>query len=112
MVYVTFENHTYGDFQTYLGKSSDMGKTWTRITSKEFTGFAHKIKEDLINKNLLFLGTEMGLFATLDGGNIWFRMKNKIPDYALVRDIQINPVTNDLILASGTFTGNFSIVNQ
>ena len=100
VVYVTFENHTYGDFQTYLGKSSDMGKTWTRITSKEFTGFAHKIKEDLINKNLLFLGTEMGMFATLDGGSNWFRMKNKIPDYALVRDIQINPTTNDLIVAT------------
>ena len=100
LVYATFENHMYGDFQTYLGKSNDMGKTWTRITSKEFTGFAHKIKEDVINKNLLFLGTEMGLFATLDGGNDWFRMKNKIPDYALVRDIQINPTTNDLIVAT------------
>ena len=99
-VYVTFENHMYGDHQTYLGKSSDMGKTWTRIKSTEFTGFAHKIKEDPINKNLLFLGTEMGLFATLDGGNTWFRMKNNIPEYSLVRDIQINPVTNDLIVGT------------
>ena len=64
VVYATFENHMYGDFQTYLGKSSDMGKTWKRIVSSEFTGFAHKIKEDPINKNLLFLGAEMGLFAT------------------------------------------------
>ena len=100
VVYATFENHMYGDFQTYLGKSSDMGKTWTRITSKEFTSFAHKIKEDLVNKNLLFLGTEMGLFATLDGGGNWFKMKNNIPEYALVRDIQINPTTNDLIIAT------------
>lgn len=100
IVYVTFDNHTYGDHKTYLGKSIDMGKTWTRINSKEFTGFAHKIKEDLINKNLLFLGTEMGLFATLDGGENWFRMKNNIPEYALVRDLQINPVTNDLIVGT------------
>ena len=77
-----------------------MGKTWTRINSKEFTGFAHKIKEDFENKNLLFLGTEMGLFATLDGGENWFRMKNNIPEYALVRDIQIHPKTNDLIIAT------------
>lgn len=99
-VYATFENHMYGDHNTYLGKSTDLGKTWTRINSSEFTGFAHKIKEDLVNKDLLFLGTEMGLFATVDGGQTWFRMKNNIPEYALVRDIQIHPKTHDLILAT------------
>ncbi|TMI93191.1 MAG: glycosyl hydrolase, partial [Bacteroidetes bacterium] len=100
IVYATFENHTYGDHKTYLGRSTDMGKTWKLITSTEFTGFAHKIKEDLVNKDLLFLGTEMGLFATVDGGANWFRMKNHIPEYVLVRDILIHPVTNDLILAT------------
>lgn len=99
-VYVTFENHMYGDHNTYLGKSSDMGKTWSRLNSSEFTGFAHKIKEDLVNKNLLFLGTEMGLFATLDGGSNWFRMKNNIPEYALVRDLQIHPATHDLVIGT------------
>lgn len=99
-LYVTFENHMYGDHKTYLGKSTDMGKTWKRLNSADFTGFAHKIKEDPINKNLLFLGTEMGLFATLDGGENWFRMKNNIPEYALVRDIQIHPKTHDLIIAT------------
>jgi photosystem II stability/assembly factor-like uncharacterized protein len=100
VLYATFDNHMYGDHKTYLGKSVDGGKTWTMIKSTEFTGFAHKIKEDAVNKNLLFLGTEMGLFATVDGGENWFRMKNHIPDYALVRDIQIHPKTNDLILAT------------
>ena len=99
-VYVTFDNHMYGDHKTYLGKSTDMGKTWTLLKSDEFTGFAHKIREDLKNKDLLFLGTEMGLFATLDGGANWFRMKNDIPEYALVRDIQIHPKTNDLVLGT------------
>ena len=99
-VYATFDNHMYGDLKTYAGRSNDMGKTWTIFSSKDFTGFAHKIKEDLVNKDVLFLGTEMGLFATVDGGANWFRMKNNIPDYALVRDIQIDPGTNDLILAT------------
>lgn len=99
-VYVTFDNHMFGDHKTYLAKSADMGKTWKLISSPEFTGFAHKIKEDLVNKELLFLGTEMGLFATVDGGETWFRMKNRVPDYALVRDIQIHPVTHDLVLAT------------
>ncbi len=99
-VYATFENHMYGDHSTYLGKSNDLGKTWKRLNSKEFTGFAHKIKEDLVNRNLLFLGTEMGLFATLDGGENWFRMKNNIPEYVLARDIQIHPKTHDLVIGS------------
>jgi photosystem II stability/assembly factor-like uncharacterized protein len=99
-VYVTFDNHMYGDFKTYIAKSTNLGRSWTLLNSKEFTGFAHKIKEDIINKDLLFLGTEMGLFSTLDGGLNWFRMKNNIPDYALVRDIQIQPTTNDLVIAT------------
>lgn len=100
VVYITFENHMYGDHKTYLGKSTDLGKTWTRINSPIFNSFAHKIKEDLVNKNLLFLGTEMGLFATLDGGTEWFRMKNNIPEYVLARDLQIHPKTHDLIIGS------------
>lgn len=99
-VFATFDNHMYGDMQTYVGKSTDMGKTWTRISNKEFTGFAHKIREDLENENMLFLGTEMGVFSSLDGGMNWFRMKNKIPEYLLCRDIQIHPKTHDLILGS------------
>jgi photosystem II stability/assembly factor-like uncharacterized protein len=100
LIYVTLDNHMYGDHSTYLVKSIDGGNTWSRINSAVFTGFAHKIKEDTENPNLLFLGTEMGLFAALDGGSNWFRMKNKIPEYALVRDIQIQPRTHDLIIAT------------
>lgn len=99
-VYATFEAHAYGDFNTYLAKSTDLGKTWTRITSPEFTGIAHKIKEDLVNKNLLFLGTERGLFCTVNGGKSWFRMKNHIPDDCMVDDMTIQPKTNDLVIGS------------
>jgi photosystem II stability/assembly factor-like uncharacterized protein len=99
-VYATWENHMYGDHKTYAAKSTDMGKTWTKFASEEFNSFAHKIKEDNVNKDLLFLGTEMGLYASLDGGAKWFRMKNNIPWKAMVRDIQIHPTTNDLIIAT------------
>jgi photosystem II stability/assembly factor-like uncharacterized protein len=100
VVYATFDNHMYGDHASYAAVSNDMGKTWKKFESKEFTGFAHRIKEDVVNKNLLFLGTEMGLFASVDGGKEWFRMKNNIPWYCLVRDIKIHEQTNDLILAT------------
>ncbi len=99
-LYVSFDNHMYGDHKTYLAKSTDLGKTWIQFKSEDFTGFAHKITEDLVNPSLLFAGTEMGLFASLDAGNSWFRMKNNVPWMALVRDIQIHPSTHDLILAT------------
>jgi photosystem II stability/assembly factor-like uncharacterized protein len=98
--YATFENHMYGDHQTYLAKTTDLGKTWVRLQSKEFNSFANVIVEDPVNQDLLFLGTEMGLYGTLDGGTNWFRMKNKIPDFALVRDLKIHPNTHDLIVAT------------
>jgi photosystem II stability/assembly factor-like uncharacterized protein len=100
VVYATFDNHMYGDMATYVARSNDLGKTWVRLNSTDFSGFAHKVKEDPINKNLLFVGTERGLFASVDGGENWFRMKNHIPDYCIVRDIQIQPETNDLVLAT------------
>jgi photosystem II stability/assembly factor-like uncharacterized protein len=100
VVYATFDNHMYGDMKTYVGMSADAGKTWKLLSSGEFTGFAHKIKEDLENKSLLFLGTEQGMYATMDGGESWFRMKNHIPDHCMVRDIQIQPQTNDLVIAT------------
>ena len=100
VVYASFDNHMYGDHKTYAAKSVDGGKTWIAFKSKEFSGFAHKIIEDPVNSDLLFIGTEMGLFASLNAGKDWFRMKNNIPWYALVRDIKIHPATNDLIVAT------------
>ena len=89
-LFVSFDNHMYGDHKTYLAQSNDMGKTWTAFESKEFKGFAHKIIQDHVNPNLLFAGTEMGLYCSIDGGAQWFRLKNGVPDMALVRDMQIH----------------------
>lgn len=101
VVYATFDNHMYGDNATYVAVSRDMGATWQRLQGGEaLEGYAHKIKADLVNDNLLFLGTERGLYASLDGGKAWFRMKNNVPWYALVRDIAIHPTTHDLVLGT------------
>lgn len=100
VVYATFDNHMYGDMKTYSAKSTDMGNTWAIFKSENFKGFAHKIREDLANKNLLFLGTEMGLYVSIDGGTNWTQMKARVPEYCLVRDMVIEPRTNDLVLAT------------
>lgn len=98
--FITAENHMYGDHQTYLVETVDGGKTWKRHSSKEFTGFAHVIRQDPVEPNLLFLGTEMGLFLSLDGGQNWIRSKyQNVPWYALVRDLKISN-SGDLAIAT------------
>lgn len=101
VVYATFDNHMYGDNNTYVAKSDDLGNTWVVLKGGEaLEGYAHKIREDRLNKDLLFLGTERGLYCTLNGGKEWFRMKNNMPWYALVRDIDIQMNTHDLVLGT------------
>lgn len=98
-VYVTFDLHTYGDFTPYVYKSSDLGKTWKRITNSGVTGYAHVVREDLVNKNLLFVGTEMGLFISLDAGENWTQFTGNMPGVA-IRDLVIHPREHDIILAT------------
>lgn len=99
--YATFDNHAYGDMKTYAAKTTDGGKTWTSIsTDKVLQGYAHVIAEDPVNRNLLFLGTEFGLYISIDGGQNWVLYKSKLPEYVAVRDIVVHPKTNDLVLAT------------
>jgi photosystem II stability/assembly factor-like uncharacterized protein len=101
VVYATFDNHGYGDMTTYVAKSLDGGKTWVNIgTDKVLQGYAHVIVEDLKNRNLLFLGTEFGLYISTDAGQNWVLYKSLLPEYVAVRDIVIQPQTNDLVLAT------------
>ena len=97
--YVAFEGHSSGDMATYVYKTTDSGKTWTSITTPDIKGFARHIKEDLVNPNLLFLGTEQGLYVTVDGGQNWSAFTNNMPPVA-VHYIAIQPHENDLVLAT------------
>lgn len=101
VVYATFDNHGYGDMDTYVAKSADGGKTWSLISNdKVLKGFARVIIEDLENPDLLFLGTEFGLYITNNGGQNWILYKSKLPEYSAVHDMVIHPSTNDLVLAT------------
>ena len=99
-VFATFDNHTYGDHKTYAAVSNDVGKTWRKFESPDFTGYANKIIQDPKNKDLLFLGTEMGLFASFDSGKTWLRYKANFPWLAMVRDLVIHPEMGDLVIAT------------
>jgi photosystem II stability/assembly factor-like uncharacterized protein len=100
--YATFDRHTFGDMDPHVYKTTDYGKTWAPIVGPEnkVRGYAHVIKEDTVSPNLLFLGTEFGLWISLDGGKQWAQYKGgDFPDVA-VRDIVIQPRESDLVLAT------------
>jgi photosystem II stability/assembly factor-like uncharacterized protein len=98
--YVTFDNHTTGEMKTWVYKTTDYGKTWTSLVTPDLSGYAHIIREDLVSKDLLFLGTELGLFISLDGGKQWAKFTGgNFPNVA-VRDLQVHSREHDLILAT------------
>jgi hypothetical protein len=100
--YATFDRHMYGDMKPYVFKTTDFGKTWTPLKAQEsgVRGYAHVIKEDTQNPNLLFLGTEFGLWISIDGGERWAQYKGSNFPNVAVRDIAIQPRTSDLVLAT------------
>jgi len=100
--YATFDRHTFGDMGPHVFKTTDYGKTWTPIVVADsgVRGYAHVIKEDSLVPNLLFLGTEFGLWISLDSGKHWAQYKgHEFPNVA-VRDIVVHPRESDLVVAT------------
>lgn len=109
-VYAAFNDHKRGDFKPYILKSTDMGKSWTTIKANlPEKGSVYAIEEDPEAANLLFLGTEFGCFATLDGGQYWQKLSKGLPTIA-VRDINIQEREKDLVI--GTFGRGFYILDD
>jgi len=100
--YATFDRHMYGDMKPYLYKTTDYGQSWTPLPVEEshIRGYAHVIREDNVNANLLYLGTEFGLWISVDGGERWAQYKGVNFPSVAVRDIFVHPRTSDLILAT------------
>lgn len=97
--YAVFDGHTSNDDNTYVYKTTDFGKTWTSIVTDQIQGFARNIQEDYVNEDLLFLGTELGLFITIDGGENWTKFTNNMPAVP-VHYIALHEKTNDLVMGT------------
>jgi photosystem II stability/assembly factor-like uncharacterized protein len=99
--YVSFERHMFDDFKPYIFKTTDSGKSWTNISGNlPAKAYVQIIREDLKNTNLLYAGTELGLFASYSGGRDWFALNLKNLPNVAIHDIVIHPRENDLILAT------------
>lgn len=99
--YAVFDGHTRGDMKPYAMKTTDYGKTWKSIISEDIqeNAFVRNIQEDYENKNLLFLGTEMGLYVSIDGGKNWSQFTNNMPPVA-VHFIDLHKQTNDIVMGT------------
>ncbi|MDR3698835.1 MAG: glycosyl hydrolase [Candidatus Sulfopaludibacter sp.] len=109
-VYVAYENHQNGDFKPYLIKSSDMGNTWVNISGNlPERGGVYAIAEDPVNKNLVFAGTEFGLYVTTIGGEKWMKLNVGLPT-TMVRDLTIQKQMDDLVI--GTFGRSIYVLDD
>lgn len=98
--YVTLDGHRNNDKTPYVFKTEDFGQSWTNLAKdSKIESYCHVIKEDLQAAHLLFLGTEMGLYLSIDGGKKWIRFNGNVPKVA-IHDMFIHPKENDLILAT------------
>ena len=100
--FAVFDRHTFGDMQPYVFKTTDFGQTWSALTpaGAAVRGFAHVVREDTVSPNLLFLGTEFGLWVSLDSGSHWAQYKGHDFPSVPVRDMVIHPRTSDLVIAT------------
>jgi photosystem II stability/assembly factor-like uncharacterized protein len=99
--YVAADHHQDDDYAPYAYMTTDYGKTWRKITGDlpVSAAWTHVVREDPKNRNLFYIGTEMGVWASWDKGAHWVSIRGDVPPTP-VRDIQVHPRDNDLLLAT------------
>lgn len=99
VAYLVLDNHRRGDFATYIYRLDDYGQKWTALATDGVRGYAHKLLPDMVERQLLWLGTEFGLYFSVDGGDSWRAYGSGIPTSS-VMDLAIQPDEHDLVVAT------------
>ncbi len=99
VAFVVFDNHRRSDTATYVYRTTDYGRKWTSISRPNIEGYALSIEQDPVDPDLLFLGTEFGLWLSLDGGENWAKWTHGVPTVG-VRDLVIHPRDHDLVIGT------------
>ncbi len=97
--WITVDAHQNGDMNPYIFFTDDLGKTWIPLATKDIVSYCHAIKQDPVNPDLIYLGTEMGLYISIDHGKTWVKFKNKVPETGIY-DMTFQRRENDLVLAT------------
>jgi photosystem II stability/assembly factor-like uncharacterized protein len=98
--YVLIDDHRRGDMRPHVWRTRDFGETWESLVTEELEGYAWVLVEDPVNPDLLFLGTEWGLWISLDAGEQWARFEGGIPARVSVQDLVVHPREGDLIVGT------------
>jgi photosystem II stability/assembly factor-like uncharacterized protein len=101
--YVAVDRHSFGDMAPYVLKTTDYGQSWTRLigpATPGVRGYAHVVKEDRLSPDILFVGTEFGLFISRDKGTSWEEFRPGSFPAVAVRDIAVASQGDDLVLAT------------
>jgi photosystem II stability/assembly factor-like uncharacterized protein len=98
--FIVLDNHRRDDLNLYVFRTDDWGKTWKNLGTKTVRGYALAIEQDTVDKDLLFLGTDAGLYVSNDGGGSWLQWKRGLPETVPVMDLAIHPREHDLVVAT------------
>jgi len=97
--FVVFDDHRRGNMNPYIYRVEDFGRRWTSVATGSLSGYALSVLQDSVNPNLLFAGTEFGLFVSVDGGKSWSKFTAGVPTVS-VMDMAIQERENDLVLGT------------
>jgi photosystem II stability/assembly factor-like uncharacterized protein len=97
--FVVLDDHRRANLTPYVYRTTDYGKTWTSLATKELQGYALSIEQDPLDADLLFLGTELGLWVSNDAGKSWMKWKHGFPTVS-VMGLAVHPREHDLVIGT------------